>query len=59
VFYKQSEVQSWFVANGNRWGVFINDVSDDEVFKLKDLIKFANERNMNEWIKSRAMKICQ
>jgi len=59
VFYKQSEVQSWFVANGDWWGVFINDVSDDEVFKLKDLIKFANERNMNEWIKSRAMKICQ
>lgn len=59
VFYKLSEVQSWFVANGNRWWVFINDVSDDEVFKLKDLIKFANERNMNEWIKSRAMKICQ
>lgn len=59
VFYKLSEVQSWFVANGNRWWVFINDVSDDEVFKLKDLVKFANERNMNEWIKSRAMKICQ
>lgn len=59
VFYKLSEVQSWFVANGNRWWIFINDVSDDDVFKLKDLIKFANERNMNEWIKSRAMKICQ
>jgi hypothetical protein len=23
------------------------------------LIKFANEKNLNEWIKSRAMKICQ
>lgn len=59
VFYKQSEVQSWFVANGDRWGIFINDVSDDVVFELKDLIKFANERTLNEWIKSRAMKICQ
>ena len=59
VFYKQSEVQSWFVANGDRWGIFINDVSDDVIFELKDLIKFANEKNMNEWIKSRAMKICQ
>ena len=59
VFYKLSEVQSWFVANGDWWWVFINDVSDDEVFKLKDLVKFANEKNMNEWIKSRAMKICQ
>lgn len=59
VYYKQSEAQSWFVANWNRWWVFINDVSDDVVFELKDLIKFANEKNMNEWIKSRAMKICQ
>ncbi len=59
IYYKQSEVQSWFVANGDRRGVFINDVSDDVVFELKDLIKFANEKNVNEWIKSRAMKICQ
>lgn len=59
VYYKQSEVQSRFVANGDRWGIFINDVSDDVVFELKDLIKFANEKNVNEWIKSRAMKICQ
>ena len=59
VFYKQSEAQSRFVANGDWWGIFINDVSDDIVFELKDLIKFANERNLNEWIKSRAMKLCQ
>lgn len=59
VYYKQSEVQSWFVANGNRWGIFIDEVPDDVVFELKDLIKFANAKNMNEWIKSRAMKICQ
>lgn len=59
VYYKLSETQSWFVANGDWWWVFINDVSDDVVFKLKDLIKFANQKNMNEWIKSRAMKICQ
>lgn len=59
VYYKQSEVQSWFVANGDRWWIFINDVPDDEVYQLKDLMKFANERNMNEWIKSRAMRICQ
>jgi hypothetical protein len=59
VYYKQSEAQSRFVANGDWWWVFINDVSDDVVFELKDLVKFANEKNMNEWIKSRAMKICQ
>jgi len=59
VYYKQSEAQSRFVANGDWWWIFINDVSDDVVFELKDLVKFANEKNMNEWIKSRAMKICQ
>jgi len=59
IYYKQSEVQSWFVANGDRWGIFIDNVPDDVIFELKDLIKFANEKNMNEWIRSRAMKICQ
>ena len=59
VYYKQSEVQSWFVANGNRWWIFMEKIPDDVVFELKDLIKFANEKNMSEWIKSRAMKICQ
>jgi hypothetical protein len=29
------------------------------VFELKDLIKFANEKNVNERIKSRATNICQ
>ena len=59
VYYKMSEAQSRFVSNWNRWGIFINDVSDDAVFELKDLIKFANEKNINEWIKSRAASICQ
>jgi hypothetical protein len=40
--------------------VFIYNVSDEELQeKLKDLIKFANEKNINEWIKSRAASICQ
>ena len=60
VYYKQSDGQSWFVANGDWWGISIKGASDEEVReKLKDLIKFANEKNINEWIKSRAMKICQ
>lgn len=59
VYYKMSESQSRFVSNWNRWWVFINDVSDDVIFELKDLIKFANEKNINEWIKSRAASICQ
>ena len=59
VYYKQSEVQSWFVANWDWWWVFINDVPDDVVYELKDLMKFANEKNMDEWVRSRAMKICQ
>ena len=59
VYYKMSEAQSRFVSNWNRWWIFINDVSDDVIFELKDLIKFANEKNINEWIKSRAASICQ
>ena len=59
VYYKQSEVQSWFVANWDWWWIFINDVSDDVIFELKDLIKFANQKNMNEWVKSSAVNICQ
>ncbi len=58
-YYKLSETQTWFVANWDWWWIFINDVSDDIVFELKDLIKFANEKNINEWIKSRAASICQ
>ena len=59
VYYKMSEAQSRFVSNWNRWWIFINDVSDDVVFELKDLIKFANEKNINEWVKSRWISICQ
>ena len=59
VYYKLSETKSRFVSNWNRWWIFINDVSDDVIFELKDLIKFANEKNINEWIKSRAASICQ
>jgi hypothetical protein len=54
-----TETNSRFVSNGNWWGIFINNVSDDIVFELKDLIKFANEKNVNERIKSRATNICQ
>lgn len=58
VYYKNSDTQR-FVANGSWWWIFINNVSDEIVFDLKDLIKFANEKNVNEWIKTRAMNICQ
>ena len=59
VYYKQSETQSRFVANGDWWWVFMNDIPDDVVFELKDMIKFANKKNIDEWIKFRAMRICQ
>ena len=46
-------------ANGDWWWVFMNDIPDDVVFELKDMIKFANKKNIDEWIKFRAMRICQ
>ena len=59
IYYRQGENQ-WFVANGDRWGIFINDISEEEINeKFKDLVKFANEKNINEWIKLRAASICQ
>ncbi len=59
VYYKQSEDNSWFVSNWDWWWIFIRGASDDVIFELKDLIKFANEKNVNEWVKIRAANICQ
>jgi hypothetical protein len=58
-YYKQSEVNSWFVANGDWWGIFINDVPEETVMKLKDLIVFANEKVMKNWVDFAASRICQ
>ena len=58
-YYKQSEVQSRFVSNGDRWGMFINDVPDDTIMKLKDVMVFANEKVMKNRLNFSAMRICQ
>lgn len=58
-YYKLSEVQSWYVSNWNWWWIFMNDIADDIVYDLKDKIKFANVKNVNEWLKSRAVKLCK
>jgi hypothetical protein len=58
-YYKQSEVNSWFVANGDWWGIFINDVPEESVMKLKDLIVFANGKVMKNWLDFSAPRICQ
>lgn len=58
-YYKQSEVNSWFVANGDRWGVFINDVPEEIVMKLKDVIVFANEKVIKNWISFSSSRVCQ
>ena len=58
-YYKQSEVNSWFVANGDWWGVFINDVPEETVFALKDLIVFANASVMKNWMDFAPFRVCQ
>lgn len=58
-YYKQSEVNSRFVANGDWWGIFINDVPEETVMKLKDLIVFANARVMKNRLDFSAPRICQ
>jgi hypothetical protein len=58
-YYKQSEVNSWFVANGDWWGMFINDVPEETVFALKDLMVFTNARVMKNWMDFASSRICQ
>jgi hypothetical protein len=58
-YYKQGEVNSRFVANGDWWGIFINDVPEETVMKLKDVIVFANARVMKNWLDFSAPRICQ
>lgn len=58
-YYKQAEVNSRFVVNGDRWGIFINDVPEEMVMKLKDLIVFANDSVMKNWLNFSAPRVCQ
>lgn len=58
-YYKQSEVNSWFVANGDRWGIFINDVPEELVMKLKDVIVFANEKVIKNRVSFSSPRVCQ
>lgn len=58
-YYKESEINSWFISNGNRWGIFINDVPEEEVMMLKDYIVFVNEKVMKTWLDFSATRICQ
>lgn len=44
VYYKQNWTQSRFITDKDWFWIFINDISDNTIFKLKDLIKFANEK---------------
>jgi len=58
-YYKLPEINSWFVANGDRWGIFINDVTEDTVMKLKDLMVFANKKVISDWEKFAVPRICK
>jgi hypothetical protein len=58
-YYKQSEVNSWFVANGDWWGVFIHDVPEELVMKLSEVILFANEKVIKNWISLFSSRVCQ
>jgi hypothetical protein len=58
-YYKQSEVNSWFIANGDWWGIFINDVPEETVFALKDLIVFANTNVMKNRMNFTPFRVCQ
>jgi hypothetical protein len=58
-YYKLNEANSRFVANGDRRGVFINDIPEETVMKLKDLIVFVNAKVMKDRVNFAAPRICQ
>jgi hypothetical protein len=58
-YYKLNEANSRFVANGDRRGIFINDVPEETVMKFKDLIVFVNAKVMKDRVNFAAPRICQ
>ncbi|MDR3168306.1 MAG: hypothetical protein LBU27_00650 [Candidatus Peribacteria bacterium] len=58
-YYKLNEANSRFVANGDRRGIFINDIPEETVMKFKDLIVFVNAKVMKDRVNFAAPRICQ
>lgn len=58
VYYKQSEVQSWFFSNDDLFWFFVNDIEDSEFKTLVKYLKFVNKSFVKENIIDNIDSIC-
>lgn len=57
-YYKQSEVNSRFVNNDNKYWYFINDSTDEELKKLSSLFVFVNQKYIEDEILENIDLVC-
>ena len=58
MFYKLSEVQSWFFQNNNWWGYFINDSDDTEVDNIRNFIILPNNNIISDIVNRYGIRTC-
>ena len=58
-FYKLDGVNSWYFANDNLFGYFINDVSEQEVINLSKYITLPNKTYVNDTIIPLVSMLCK
>jgi hypothetical protein len=57
-FYKLDSVNSWFMANADLFGYFINDVPEQEVRDLANAIIVMNKDYMTEVMAPKVKPLC-
>lgn len=58
-YYKQSEVNSWFMTNNNKIGYFINDASEIDVTNISRYIVVPNTSSVDTYLVPYIKDICQ
>jgi len=58
-FYKLAEVDSWFFANQELFGYFINNVPEQEVIKLTSYLTLPNNEYVKNMIEPQISSICK
>jgi hypothetical protein len=57
-YYKLEGVNSWFVANGDFYGYFINDIPEQEVRDLANAIIILNKEYVENTLASKVTGLC-
>jgi len=58
VYYKLSEIDSWFVANGSLYGYFINGATSDRIQELTKYIVLPNKKYISDKVMPFAPQLC-